>query len=130
MGEIALRPVTSEDRPRIVEISSQIRDGEAVARRQTRAGTRRDGDVSALACVRQSIDSTDAVTLNYAGGEPDDVRRPLSGIHHRDGGPTVETMVSKVGENEASLLPILREFVYESWDDCAAAVFVYELALR
>ena len=102
----------------------------AVARLETRMGIRRDGALVALACARQSVDGTGPVTLNFADGAPDDVRRLLGEMHRRYAGRTIETMVPKQGDQEAALLAILRELDYETWHNYAAAVFVYELALR
>jgi len=101
----------------------------AIARLETRLGLHRDGEVAALACVRQPAGGVGPVTLNIADGAPDDVRRLMREIHRRYAGRRIETMVPKAGDQEAVLLPILREFGYTTWDDYAAAVFVYELAL-
>jgi len=101
----------------------------AIARMETRLGIHRSGELAALLCIRQSERSSGPATLNFVDGEPDDIRRLLRIAHHRYAGRRIKTMVPKQGELEPALLPVLREFEYESWDDCAAHVFVYERLL-
>ncbi len=103
---------------------------EAVARLETRIGIRRGGRLVALMCLRQPVGEADGTALNFADGEPDDLRRLLRHAHTLYPRWKIAAMVPKVGKEEAALLPILREFEYTSWDDYAPAVFVYELDLR
>jgi ribosomal protein S18 acetylase RimI-like enzyme len=102
---------------------------EAVARLGTRIGIRRRGDLVALLCLRQPVGGNNPTVLNFGDGSPDDVRRLLRRAHTLYAGRKVAVMVPKVGEDEAALLPVLRDFGYETWDDYASAVFVYELGL-
>ena len=99
----------------------------AVARLKTRWGIRIDGEIRALACIRQGEDETGPFTLNFLDGDRESVRILLHEIHRRYCGRRVDVMVPKDEEREPVLLDILREAGYTTWDDYAAAVFAYEM---
>ena len=101
----------------------------AVARLKTRWGIRMDGKLRALACLRQGEDETGPFTLNFLDGDPESVRILLHEIHRRYSGRRVEVMVPSDGERTPVLLGALQEAGYTTWDDYAAAVFVYEMLL-
>lgn len=101
----------------------------AIARLETRIGIRHNGKLMALACVRQSVDSTGSVTLNFCDGAPEVMSQLLEEIHRLYSGRTIETMIPKTEHAEAAVMAILQELGYQSWDNSDANVFVYELAL-
>jgi len=102
---------------------------EATARLGTRVGIRRGGELMALMCLRQPVGAEGGTVLNFGDGAPDDLRQLLRHAHRLYAGRSIAVMVPKVGEEEAGLLPVLREFDYKTWADYAPAVFIYELDL-
>jgi ribosomal protein S18 acetylase RimI-like enzyme len=102
---------------------------EAVARLATRVAVRRGGRFTALACVRERTGTTEPAMMNFADGDPDDLRRLLGHIHRLYAGRRMETMIPMQGDREAPVLPLLRELGYQSCDGDAPAVFAYGLIL-
>ena len=102
---------------------------EAVARLATKVGILREGQLVALACVRQPVGGRESVTLNFADGDADDLRLLIGEIHRRYAGRHIEAMVPKTSDGEARLLRILREFSYTHWNAGLADVFLYEMTL-
>ena len=98
----------------------------AIARMEARLGVRRGGQLTALLCIRQSEGGSGPFTLNFLDVAPEDMRSLLRNVHQRYAGRRVETMIPKHGEQEAAVLSLLKDFGYTSWEDYAAAVFVYE----
>jgi len=102
---------------------------EATARLATCIGIRRDGQLVALACVRQPALETGPVTLNFADGTPEALPALLAEVHRRYAGRNLMTMVPKSETEAAPVLDLLKTLGYTSWDDYRAGVFVYEKPL-
>lgn len=99
------------------------------ARLRTRWGLRVDGQLQALVCIRQPVDGKGPFTLGFLDGDRDGVRVLLREVHRRYAGRHALAMVPKTETDEPVLLDVLRESGYATWDDFAAAVFVYERTL-
>jgi len=96
----------------------------------TRIGVRDQGELVALLCLGEPAGARGSVGLVFADGSPENLRRLLVEAHRRCAGRRIEAMVPVDSGREAALLPILKEFEYATWDDYAAAVFVYQMNLR
>ena len=98
----------------------------AIARLQTRWGIRENGTLRALACIRQGEAEAGPFTLNFLDGDREAAQSLLQEVHRRYAGRRAEVMVPMDQRNAPILLDLVRESGYTTWDDYAAAVFVYE----
>jgi len=84
-----------------------------------------DGRLCAAVCLREA--SPGRIDIVFADGDQTSLARLLAQVHRRFAGHHIEAMIPHGQGRTAQLLPVLQACDYETWDNYAAAVFVYEL---
>jgi len=89
-------------------------------------GIRRDGQLTALACIGAGEASPTALALNFLDGSPEDMATLARHVLSLPGDATVEAMVPTASSRGNPLLEVLSGLGFSPWNDLATDVFVYE----
>ena len=89
-------------------------------------GIRRDGQLTALACIGAGEAAPTALALNFLDGSPEDMATLARHVLSLAGGAPVEAMAPAADSGSNALLEVLSGLGFAPWNDFATDVFVYE----